>query len=376
MAMANVNTKTRTLALFVDRIDDHPGGAERFVAEIATALSTRGRSVLLITSRGASGSLLEKAKAAGVHHVDLGRKSKADIWRLIALARILRTNRIEVLHTHKFGSNLPGVLLGRLSGTSTVIAQEHGWSYEGQRFRRLCDRYVIGRLATNFIAVSRADAAKMLSIERVPKRRVVVVPTALTPRSADDQSPNLRDELGLNPTAPIVLIVARLRPEKAVEVLIEAFAAIRVAVSDAQLVIAGDGPEKNVLRDFAIRLGLGNAVHFLGYREDVPHLVDASTVCTLVSDREGLPLWVLETMQGARPLVATRVGGIPEAIDDNVSGLLVPPRDPSALAVAVVSLLQDPERRKSMSAAAQARAIRDFSLDSVLDRLEALYDRG
>lgn len=355
----------------IDHIRDL-GGAERFMVGLATHLPPARFDVRTVSTRTAGGPLLEMLKSAGIPHVNLGRRTKHDYHRLMGLAWVLRRERIDVLHTHMFGSNLAGTVIGTLCRVPVIVAQEHSWSYQGQPMRKLLDGRLIGRLADQFVAVSAADRDRMIDLERVPVNKTSVIPTAYIPRSTES-SLDLRAELGLRPQTPLVGTAAHLRPPKALKVLLDAHARVLQQIPDAHLVIAGDGPERAALELHAANLGLGGRVVFLGRREDVDAILRAIDVAALSSDREGTPLLAFECMAHAVPLVATDVGGLREIVEDGRTGILVSRRNPAALADAIVGLLRDPERRGVLAAAAHAR-LGSFTIDAVAGRFADLYD--
>jgi glycosyltransferase involved in cell wall biosynthesis len=284
----------------------------------------------------------------------------------------MREQRFDVVHTHKFGSNFWGMLIGRAARVPVLIAHEHTWSYRGNPLRAFLDGHVIGRLATRFVAVSPADAERMVSYEGVRRDKVVMIPNAYVP-SVGAPHVDLRGELGIGPSVPIIATAAVFRPQKALHVLLEAHALVLERIPDAQLVIAGDGELRGELERRARELGLVGQVHFLGRRQDVEAILQAADVAALSSDFEGTPLFMLECMANRTPLVATAVGGLPSVIESGSSGILVPPRNPAALAEALGSLLLDPARRKQIADAA-IRRLGPFQIDVVAERFAALYE--
>jgi glycosyltransferase involved in cell wall biosynthesis len=169
-------------------------------------------------------------------------------------------------------------------------------------------------------------------------------------------------------------VVCELRAQKALEVLFEAAARLRSDLPALKVLVAGDGPERASLEAEVRRLGLEGTILLLGIRRDVPALLDALDVAVLSSDYEGSPLSVMEYMAAGKPVVSTRVGGVPELIDEGRQGLLVEPRSPEALAAAVGRLLRDPDEARKLGAAGRDRQQREYSLDAMVRRIEELYE--
>ena len=166
-----------------------------------------------------------------------------------------------------------------------------------------------------------------------------------------------------------------LRPEKRFDVLVRAAAELVARRPEARVLIVGDGPERARLEALVAELGLSHSVRLLGARDDVPDVLAALDVAVTCSDFEGTPLSVLEYMEAALPVVATRVGGLAHLLEDGVHGLLVPRRNPAALAEALDVLLGDPARRRAMGAAGRERRRAEFDLDVMVARVEELYER-
>jgi glycosyltransferase involved in cell wall biosynthesis len=348
------------------------GGAERFTVGLATHLPKDRLEVWLCSTRWIDPAVRERLAQAGVGHLHLGRSGKLDVHRFAALARLLARERFDVLHAQKFGSNVWGMLIGRACGVPTLIAQEHSWSYRGEPLRRWLDGHVIGVLADRVVAVSTRDAARMASLEGIPAAKIVTIPAAYVPHG-DRGARDLRAELGLAADTPLVGTVAVLRPEKALEVLIAAHALLVGTLPEARLIIAGDGPCRSALAERARAAGILDRVHFLGVRSDVDALLGALDVGAICSDREGTPLMALECFANGTPLVATDVGGIPDLVKDGVNGLLVAPRDPRALADAILALLRDPARAAALAQAARSR-LEQFRIERIAERFACLYE--
>jgi glycosyltransferase involved in cell wall biosynthesis len=349
------------------------GGAERFALGLATHLPQDRFEPWVCAPRGAEPDAIAALDDAGVPLVDLGRRGRWDVHRTAGILPLLRRERFSILHTHMFGSNLWGALTGPVCGVPVVIAHEHTWSYQGKPWRAWLDGRVIGRRVTRFIAVSDADAQRMVSIEKVPPGKVTVIPTALIPRACEPGR-DLRAELGLEPDTPLIGSLARLRRQKALDVLIDAHAEVVRVLPGAHLVIAGYGECLEELERHAAERGVSDRTHFLGRRDDVDGILAALDVAAMSSDFEGRPLFALECMASGTPLVATAVGGLPEMIDDGRTGLLVPPRRPEALAGALIALLVDPARRARIAEAA-ATQVERYRIEAVVAQISDLYER-
>ena len=370
----------RVRVLFLISKLGEQGGAERFTLGLAANVPRDRIEPWVCVTRSATEGALRTLREADVPCTVLGRRTRWESHRMLGLAGLLRREHFDVLHTHMFGSNLWGTVMGRLAGVPALVAHEHTWSYDGNPARVWADGNVIGRLATRFVAVSSADAQRMVEQEGVPAEKVVVMPTAYVPRKAAER--NFRAELGIDDSVPLVATAAVLRPQKAIDVLLDAFALVLERVPAAHLVIAGDSvmrPDgtrdrlRHTLEARARELGIDRSVHFLGVRNDVDAILTAADVAALSSDFEGSPLFVFECMAHDAPLVATAVGGVPDAIEDGVSGVLVPRRDPRALAGALTELLADPARRASLSAAGRQR-LGEFTIGAVANRFADLYE--
>ncbi|HEY6524089.1 MAG TPA: glycosyltransferase [Solirubrobacteraceae bacterium] len=363
--------RLRVLAVLDSPTDQ--GGAERFALGLVTHLPRDRFEPWVCSTRFATPEASESLADAGVSHISLRRTGKLDVYRLGGLAMLLRLGRFDVIHAHMFGSNVWGTVLGKLCNVPVIIAHEHNWSYSGELMRRTIDRHVIARYATRFVAVSESNRTRMIELEGIPAEKVLVLPTAYIPHRVTEPT-DIRAELGLAPDARIIGVVATLRVEKALEVMISAAAQVIQKFPDAHLVIAGDGPQRESLEAQVTSMGLTGHVHFLGERRDVTPLLQTVDVGALSSDWEGMPLFVLECMATGTPVVATNVGGLPEIVEDDRTGLLVPPRDPAALAAAISALLADPERGRLLAATAAER-MDDFTIETVAHRFADLYEQ-
>ena len=314
----------------------------------------------------------QQIRQLGIPVTDLSMSAP---WRLDALwrlYRILRKERPSILHCWMFHANMIGRLVGRLAGVPIVITARRNVEIGGPR-REQIKRYT-RHLDDAVIAV--CELARQVEIERtgVAPDKVVTVyngidlPASTSPARATP----LNSELGLPPEAVVVICVSRLHPQKGHDDLLAAWRRVTAVHPNAHLLIVGDGERRAELA----KLAAGQAnTHFTGQRNDVPDLMALSDLLVLPSLWEGLPNVVLEAMGAGLPVVATAVGGTPELVINHETGLLVPPRDPDALAQAILTLLRDPDLARRMGQNGRRRVAEQFTIERMTEQTEALYNR-
>jgi glycosyltransferase involved in cell wall biosynthesis len=358
------------------------GGAERLAYQLVRDLDPERFERTLCVSRAddpghaVAGSeparWIEQLRADGVRVVELRRRGRADVAAWAPLVRVLRDS--DVLHAHMFGSNVWASALGPALRVPVVISHEHAFAHTGGRFQAAIDRHVVARGSRALIAPSPRVRQRMVDDDGVPADRVLVLPNGVEAR-LPTPGRDLRAELGIDPGAPVVGSVGSLRQIKRFDVLVAAAERLRRTHPGVQVLIAGDGPERDALNRAITERGLTRTVRMLGARSDVPDVLAACDVAVSCSDAEASPLAVMEYMGAALPTVATAVGGVPDVIADGVHGTLVPRRDPVALADAVAALLDDPVWRHALGRAASDRRRAEFDLPVMVRRVEQLYER-
>ncbi len=322
-------------------------------------------------TRPSSPVLLDEVRSAGVRVLELDRSAQFDLRAWRPLLRLLREERTQILHSHKFGSNVWCALVARFAGVPLLVTHEHSWSFSDDRLRVALDRRVIAPRADAMIAVSSADARRMIAVERIPEHKIRVIPNGISqPVVADPGA--LRKELGLA-DLPIIGMVASLRPEKRVDLLLDAVQLVAATGRAFHVAIVGDGPLARELESHARTLAVADRVSFLGYRSDACELAAAFDIAVLTSDREGMPLSLLEYMALGLAIVATAVGGVPDVVADAREALLVAPGDASSVASALTRLLDAPEERARLGRRAAVRQAAEYDLDTTVRRIELLY---
>ncbi|MBI4485114.1 MAG: glycosyltransferase [Acidobacteria bacterium] len=294
------------------------------------------------------------------------------------LARHIRQRRFDIVHSYNFYGNVFAIPPARLAGAPVVIAsiRDRGAYLTPlqQRVQRQVCRFA------DCILVN-ADAVKDWLVDQGYDPKTIAVIRNGVELHRFKQPPDverLRRELGVPAGARLVAVVSRLNRLKGVEHFLEAAADVGQRFPDARFLVVGetnpsDRPYMKVLTDLVERLHIGDRVVFTGLRADVPELLAAATISVMPSLNEALSNVLLESMAAGAPVVATRVGGTPEAIEDGVNGLLVPPGDSGALARAIDRLLADPGLAARYGQAGRERIAQRFSMDRMVNATEQLY---
>ncbi|HYM44596.1 MAG TPA: glycosyltransferase family 4 protein [Solirubrobacteraceae bacterium] len=349
------------------------GGVGRHVEDLVLGLGERGYEVLLC------GPAVPKGLAGKVAHahLDLGRAiaPRADVAAVAGLGRIVREHRPDLIHAHSSKAGAVARLARPLQPRTPLIYTPHGYAFAGYFSRsgeRLAYRGIeqaLAPLASRVVCVCEAEARLARSIG--PKNRVRVVHNGVEPVQ---DGPVDRRVAELSRRGPVIGALAQLRPGKGLETLIDAFPRMLTRHPTAQLAIVGDGPDLQKLRAHTELRGTADAVHFLGSSSDPQAVLRGLEVFVHPSWAEAFPYVILEAMSLGRPIVASDVGGIGEAVVDGASGFLVRPRDDGALAEALLEMLDDPIRRTRMGAMALSRVRECFTRAAMIGRLIDVYD--
>jgi glycosyltransferase involved in cell wall biosynthesis len=329
-------------------------GGQNQVLLSALGLRERGHHVAVLCRTG--GVLEARAREAGVEV--RGVPFRGDLWPAAAwrLRGLLRSFAPDVVHAHDPHAVSAALLAG--GGGRLVATRRVDFAVRGALSRR---KY---RSCARVIAVSRAIARVLEGTLASGKVRVVY--EGVPPRPPQPGGREALAALGVPPTAPVVGNVAALVDHKDHSTLLRAAALVRARRPEAWFVIGGEGERRATLEAQARDLGLEDGVVFAGFRCDLDSLIPAFDVFCLSSHMEGLGTSLLDAMCFARPVVATAAGGIPEAVEDGVTGRLVPVRDHEALAGALLDLLADPERARAFGEAGRGRFLERFTADRMI----------
>ena len=353
-------------------------GAEVLVLETVRRLAGRIEPVIFCLDK--VGPLGERLRAEGVEVVCFDRRPGRDYGVAWRMAREIRTRRVEVLHAHQYTPFFYAALAGVLSRAAPrLILTEHGRHYPDivSPLRRAANRILFDRLADAVNACCAFSARALCRVDGFAGGRIEVIENGIDleryGRAADRSA--LRRRLGLDPDRLYVAAVARFHPVKDHASLLTAFATVAMARRDTDLLLVGDGPLRPALEKQVRDLGLVERVRFLGVRSDVPDLLRVADAFALTSLSEAASLTLLEAMASELPVVVTAVGGNPEIVRDGREGLLVPRGDTSAIAAALLSLLNDPSARGRMGKAGRERVRERYRLEQTVGAYWNLYQR-
>lgn len=326
---------------------------------------------------GPKGAIGREAEALGLDFHALGRKgyNRFSPGIVLELYRLMKSKGVHVVRTHKYHANLYGRIAAWLAGVPVVIASVHGNYRKDRRLNRRAVNRLLLHATDRIVAVSDAIAGDIIKFDKVGPDKLLVFHNGVdTVRfSPDVDGRGLRASLSIGEGETVLTFIGRLVVNKGLSYLIEALAMLRGEMGGLRLLVVGDGSLRGELEGLARSSGMGGAVAFLGERRDIPEMLGATDVFVMPSIAEGLPNALLEAMAMARPIVATGVGGIPEVMEDGVSGLLVSARDAQGLASAIRAMVVDRESGARMGRAARGFIERNYGIKATARRWEELY---
>jgi glycosyltransferase involved in cell wall biosynthesis len=349
------------------------GGAETQLVRLATRLKSRGWEVSVVSLMPPK-AYVEDLEAAGIPVFSLNiRRKLPDPRPVLRLARIIRKWQPDVVHSHMVHANLLARIVRFLAPIPVLICSARSID-EGGRFREVLYR-LTDPLCDLTTQVSQAGLERYVRMGAVPRHKIRYIPNGV---DTERFKPNLEDRLKfrkeLGVEGFVWLAVGRFDPPKDYPSMLQAFARVVHKHSNTILLIAGDGPLRKTMENLARELGIEKRTKFLGIRRDIPQLMNAADAYVMSSSWEGMPNVLLEASATGLPIVATDVGGNREIVLDGVTGFLVPPRNPEALARAMLRIMDlSDEERKEMGKRARKHIEVKFNLDRVVDLWEILY---
>lgn len=349
-----------------------PGGTERLVIEIVRGLTQTVESIVCCLDQ--PGAWAAELADLQVPVLSLARTPGFHPGLAMRLARIMKEHRVDVVHCHHYSPYVYGLLASVLHPKVQLVFTEHGrLSNAPPSSKRRLVNPMLSMWPGRLCAVS-ADLKHHMVAEGFPARRINVTYNGIDPGQRPSCAARIaaRKQLGLPVDAFVVGTVGRLDPVKNLALLLQAHAMVQQQRENVRTVIVGEGPERAALDAKARELGVGDTVTFAGYRSDVRFVMSAFDVYVNCSTYEGVSLTILEAMASTLPVIATRVGGNPEVVIDQETGLLVPGRARS-FAGAIAGLAADPRLRRILGEAGRWRVKRHFSIARMIDEYASAY---
>jgi glycosyltransferase involved in cell wall biosynthesis len=348
------------------------GGLERIVLDLTREGMRLGQEVAIVCVETA-GTLAATAESLGAPVVSAGKRPGLRWGLRRTLREIFKRLRPDVVHTHQVGALFYAGPAAQKAGVPAIIHTEHGKHYAARFGTRVLGK-IAARSARRFCCVSTDVADEVKRYRVAPERKLIVVPNGIdTARFLAPPDSELRRSLGIPEEAPVVGTIGRLSEVKRQDVLLRGFALVRRSVPDVHLLLVGDGPLRAELQRLASELGIGEVTHFAGYQSQPERFLALMSVFALTSRSEGMPLAVLEAWAAGVPVVASAVGGLPELIDQDRTGLLFPALDERALAAAMERLLLDRAAAVAMGDRGREWVQSQYTLERMAQRYRQHY---
>jgi len=354
----------------------HLGGAQEVVLNLATCGSPRFRHE--VATMHGHGIYWDRLRNAGVKVHSLSPHKYFPAY-LATLPSLLLATRPDILHCHLIPSNILAKPLGALMGVPLILNHDHT-----NDPHRIDNKLLLAldkstnRFARHIIAVAASCREFLIRHESIPVEKITLVPNAIDLRRftlGTISRTESRLKLALPPDVPVIAGVGRLNPQKNFSLFLDIAAALSPRFPTLRFLLAGEGPEKEMLREKAVQLGLADRIVFAGYVADTREVYAAADILLMPSRFEGLPMTLLEAMAMNLPVVASKLDGIAEVITDGEDGLLAAPADAPAFTDHLTRLLENPALAAQLGIAARAKIEARFSVERMTTAVESIYDR-
>jgi glycosyltransferase involved in cell wall biosynthesis len=352
------------------------GGLQQVIVNICRTLDRNYFDVSVLCLREL-GRLTPEIEKLGIKVFRIPQKEDGvDYLSFLKVAKILRQQKAEVIHTHNTQPFIDGVIGGLLAGVKTIVHTDHARDFPDKK-RYMFAEWLMSHFVYRVVGVSEHTSRNLIHYEKISKGKIVTIYNGIEGSKYDiaiDKATK-KSELGIKNKGPIIGVGVRLSQQKGVSYLLQAMPELIRTLPDMTLVIAGEGPLEEDLKNEAASLGISNHVIFLGPRLDMPELLKLFDLYVLPSLWEGLPMVLLEAMASGCPIVATAVGGNASAVRDGFNGSLVKPRDAKALSDEIIRVLSSADILKKYSVNGIDTFREKFEARVMTKRYEQLYKR-
>lgn len=348
------------------------GGKEILAARLAVLLKRSGRYEPIVFSTRDGGELERELKKGNVRYHILNRRSKFGFYKFFRIVMLIRKERIKILHSHNLGSNFWGAVLGRICNVPVIIAHEHGSDYKNHKSIVL--RSFINFFLSQIVFVSRYEKNRFLKTFDYPEEKSKIIYNGVSTEFLEkNSSEDFRKRFSIQPNERLVCIIARFSKEKNHETFLHAAKEVSNKVKNVKFLLVGEGARKNEMIELAENLGISDKIVFTGHIEALSEILSEIDLGCLSSLREGLGIALIEYMAFKKPIVATKVGGIPEVVHDTENGYLVPSGDHKKMADRIITILNDQALANEMGMKGYEIFKANFTENIMLDNIEKLY---
>ena len=350
------------------------GGSERVIADIATGLDRKNFDVsVCCITRG--GEIAYELNEKGIKVNILGISNYRNPLNILKLALLLRKAKPDIVHTHGYFASVIGRIAAKIAGILVLINHVHStyWDY---RKRHILMEIFLSLFTHKIICCSKAVEDFVRDYERIKPAKTVVIYNGVDEDrfTTYKNTSSIKAQLGIDSGDSVVGTVSSLTPHKGHKYLFQAAPRILDVFPTTRFLIVGDGILREKLEEQIKNLNLASYVIFAGTRKNIPDFLSIMEIFVLPScSREGLGISIIEAMAAEKPVVATDIGGIPEVVKNGETGFLVPPQNPEALAHAIIELLRNPRKAKTIGKQGRIRFKEKFTNKRMLSEVENLY---
>lgn len=354
------------------------GGAEQVIFNLVNHTDKQRFEIDILCLEDAIGPFGKMIADRGVGVSILGRKPGFDLALILKIRKHILNKKIGILHCHQYTPYIYGVLASMFTSCD-VIFTEHGRFYpDTRKLKRIIVNPILSLITKKITAISSATVDALVKYENFSKKNIELIYNGLDDskyidRGPEDSYKKLLSQYGIRTSAFVLGTVARLDPIKNQSLMLHALKKVQNRYPDTVLFIIGDGPERHTLHQLSVDLGIKENVIFTGFRDDVYKFYNAMDIFLLTSFSEGAAMTLIESMASSLPCIVTDVGGNPEIVNDQQTGIVIPSGDLERLVSSICDLIENPDKREQMGRAGRMKYEEHYTIDKMVNSYQRLY---